>query len=183
MTAHRTICLGLATILLTARAIAQTAGADHELPEPQSVTVDQSLGAQRAAVMVRAARLFYAFWDTGDSTFAREAVSERFTDNTLPKGRPQGLAGLAFASRSFRAAVPDLRCTIEDLLVVGDKITARLTFTGTHRGRFMGRPPTEHRVRFLAIDILRVEDGRIVEDWHLEDNLTLMQQLVAVPEL
>jgi predicted ester cyclase len=183
MTAHRTICFGLATMLLTARAVAQTVGADHELPEPKSVTVDQSLGAERAAVMVHAARLFYAFWDTGDSTFAREAVSERFTDNTLPKGRPPGLGGLAVASRNFRAAVPDLRCTIEDLLVVGDKITARLMFTGTHRGRFMGRPPTGHRVRFLAIDILRVKDGRIVEDWHLEDNLTLMQQLGAVPEL
>jgi predicted ester cyclase len=133
--------------------------------------------------MVRTARLFYAFWDTGDTAFTREAVSERFADNTLPKGRPQGRAGLAFASRSFREAVPDLRCTVENLLVVGDKITARLTFTGTHTGTFGRRPATGHPIKFLAIDILRLEDGKIVEDWHLEDNLTLMQRLGVVPEL
>jgi predicted ester cyclase len=110
-------------------------------------------------------------------------VSQRFIDNTLPKGRPQGLAGLEYASRNFRAAVSDLRCTIEDLLVVGDKVTARLTFTGTHTGPFMGKPATGHQVKFLAIDVLRIENGKIVEDWHLEDNLALMQQLGVVPEL
>ena len=110
-------------------------------------------------------------------------MSQRFIDNTLPKGRPQGLAGLEYASRIFRAAVPDLRCTIEDLLVVGDKVTARLTFTGTHTGPFMGKPATGHQVKFLAIDVLRIENGKIVEDWHLEDNLALMQQLGVVPEL
>jgi predicted ester cyclase len=177
------ICGSLATTLLATSVAAQAAAGGRELPQPKSVTVDRSLGAARSEAMVRAARYFYAFWDTGDATFAREAVSERFIDNTLPKGRPQGRAGLEVASRNFRAAVPDLRCTIEDLLVVGDKVTARLTFTGTYTGTFMGKPGTGRPVKFLAIDILRVEDGRIVEDWHLEDNLTLMQQLGVVPEL
>jgi predicted ester cyclase len=76
--------------------------------------------------------------------------------------------------------VPDLHCTIEDLLVSGDKITTRLTFTGTHTGQFMGHPATGKTVRFLAIDILRIRGGRIVEDWHLEDNLTLLEQLGIV---
>jgi predicted ester cyclase len=67
--------------------------------------------------------------------------------------------------------------------VVGDKATARLTFTGTHAGTFMGKPATGRPVKFLAIDILRIEHGKIVEDWHLEDNLTFMQQLGVAPEL
>jgi predicted ester cyclase len=78
-------------------------------------------------------------------------------------------------------AVPDLQCTIEDLLVVGDKVTAHLTFTGTHKGEFMGSKPTGKPVKFIATDILHMKDGKIVEDWHLEDNLTLMQQLGVVP--
>jgi len=82
--------------------------------------------------------------------------------------------------RLFEVAVPDLHCTIEDLLVSGDKITARLLFTGTHKGEFMGHPATGKPVKFFAIDILRIRGGKIVEDWHLEDNLNLLEQLGAV---
>jgi predicted ester cyclase len=87
---------------------------------------------------------------------------------------------LFFASRAFRRTLPDLRCRIEDLLVSGDKVTARLTFTGTGKGEFMGHAATGRAVKFFAIDILRIRGGRIVEDWHLEDNLALLEQLGAV---
>jgi len=71
--------------------------------------------------MIKTARLFYAFWDTGNAEYASAAVDNDFRDNTLPAGRPQGPKGLL---QTFRSAVPDLRCTIKDLLVSGDKITA-----------------------------------------------------------
>ena len=150
------------------------------LPQPQSMTVDRSLSKEDAAQMIKTARLFYAFWDTGNADYASAVVDNNFRDNTLPEGRPQGPKGLLYASQTFRSAVPDLHCTIEDLLVSGDKITTRLTFTGTHTGQFMGHPATGKTVRFLAIDILRIRGGRIVEDWHLEDNLTLLEQLGIV---
>jgi predicted ester cyclase len=144
------------------------------------MTVDRSLSPADAAQMIKTARLFYAFWDTGNAEYASAAVDNRFRDNTLPEGRPQGPKGLLYASQAFRSAVPDLHCKIDELLVSGDKITARLTFTGTHKGEFMGHPATGKPVRFLAIDVLRIRGGRIVEDWHLEDNLTLLQQLGIV---
>ena len=65
-------------------------------------------------------------------------------------------------------------------LVSGDKVTARVLFTGTHKGEFMGHPATGKPVKFFAIDILRIRNGKIVEDWHLEDNLTLFEQLGVV---
>jgi predicted ester cyclase len=146
------------------------------LPQNESMTVDRCLSPADAAQMTRTARLFYAFWDTGNEDDASAAVDKDFRDNTLPDGRPQGPKGLLYASRTIRSAVPDLHCAIEDLLVSGDKVTARLLFTGTHTGEFMGHPATGKPVRFLAIDILRIRDGKIVEDWHLEDNLTLLEQ-------
>src|SRR6267142_6215339 len=103
-----------------------------------------------------------------------------FVTTRCREGRPQGPKGLLYASQTFRSAVPDLHCTIEDLLVSRDKITARLLFTGTHKGEFMGHPATGKPVKFFAIDILRIRGGKIVEDWHLEDNLTLLQQLGVV---
>src|ERR1700730_1478188 len=150
------------------------------LPEPKSMTVDRSLSKADAAQMIKTARMFYAFWDTGNAEYASAAVDNDFHDNTLPPGRPQGPRGLLYASQAFRRAVPDLHCKIEDLLVSGDKVTARLVFTGTHKGEFMGHPATGKPVRFSAIDVLRIRNGRIVEDWHLEDNLTLLQQLGVV---
>src|SRR5258706_8415998 len=173
---YSTIC-GLLLIALTLT-VAQAQG--PLLPKPESMTVDRSLSPADAAKMIKTARLFYAFWDTGNAEYASAAVDNDFRDNTLPTGRPPGPKGLLYASQTFRGAVPDLRCTIKDLLVSGDKITARLLFTGTHKGEFMGHPATGKPVTFFAIDILRIRSGKIVEDWHLEDNLTLLEQLGVV---
>jgi len=171
------IVFGLLAIV-SPKTVAQAQG--PSLPQPQSMTVDRSLSPADAAQMIKTARLFYAFWDTGNAEYASAAVDNRFRDHTLPEGRPQGPKGLLYASQAFRSAVPDLHCKIDELLVSGDKITARLTFTGTHKGEFMGHPATGKPVRFFAIDILRIRGGKIVEDWHLEDNLTLLEQLGIV---
>lgn len=47
---------------------------------------------------------------------------------------------------------------------------------------FLGKKPTGKPVHFFAIDVLHINDGKIVEDWHLEDNVTLLQQLGAIAE-
>ena len=99
------------------------------------MTIDPSLSKMEATEMVHAAQRFYAFWDTGKEELIPQTVTEKFFDNTLPKGRPQGIEGLKFAAQNFRKVVPDIHCEIEDLLVVGDKVTARLSFTGTHNGK------------------------------------------------
>jgi predicted ester cyclase len=176
-TSHWSLICGLLSIALTQTA-AQAQG--PLLPQPESMTADRSLSQADAAQMIQAARLFYAFWDTGNAEYASAVVDKDFRDNTLPEGRPQGPKGLLYASQTFRSAVPDLHCTIKDLLVSGDKVTARLLFTGTHKGEFMGHAATANVVRFFAIDILRIRGGKIVEDWHLEDNLNLLEQLGVV---
>lgn len=173
------ICIVIIGTVFTACSNTKTSTSKSEIqllkdmPEPKTMTIDPSLSQKEATAMIHAAQRFYAFWDTGNADLIPQTVTEKFFDNTLPKGRPQGPEGLAFAAKNFRKVVPDIHCEIEDLLVVGDKVTARLSFTGTHNGK---------PINFLAIDILRIKDGKITEDWHLEDNLTLMQQLGVVAE-
>src|SRR5258705_8864416 len=128
---HWSMMCGFLAILLTQTA-AQAQG--PPLPQPESMTVDRSLSKAGAEQMIKTARLFYAFWDTGNAEYASAALDNDFHDNTLPEGRPQGPKGLLYASQTFRSAVPDLHCKIVDLLVSGDNITARLLFTGTHKG-------------------------------------------------
>lgn len=156
---------------------------DDSLIQPKSITVDGSLDKDKAAQIVRAARLFYTFWNTGEHQYLTAVISPHFIDHTLPAGRPQGPEGPQFASNNFRKAVPDLKCEVEDLLVTGDKVTARLLLSGTFKGKFNNIPPTGKPVKFIAIDILHIQNGLLVEDWHLEDNLTLLQQLNAVKML
>ncbi|MFH9352203.1 ester cyclase [Kitasatospora sp. NPDC017646] len=148
-----------------------------DLVQPQALTVDRSIGARRAAQEVRLAQQLYTFWNTGQQRYLDAAISPRFRDDTLPPGRPQGPAGPLAASRTFRAAVPDLTCELSDVLVAGDKITARLVFRGHFTGTFNGVRGGGQSVEFNAIDIQHVGADKIVEDWHIEDNQTLLSQL------
>jgi len=74
-------------------------------------------------------------------------------------------------------AFPDFALSIEDVIAKGDKVTARLIYTGTHTGEVMGNPPTGNSTKYLAIQTHTIKDGKIVESWVLEDSLFLFQQL------
>lgn len=151
------------------------------LVQPGTVHIGRSTVEEARPVVLRAQQL-YAFWNTGDKQWLDRAVDDSFRDRTLPSGRPQGPSGPVFASKQFRTAVPDLKCALDDLYVVGDTFTARLTFTGHFTGTSNGVQGSGQPIDFGAIDIQHVgTDGRIVEDWHLEDNLTFMQQAGLVP--
>jgi hypothetical protein len=78
------ICALLA--IVPSQTAAQSQG--PPLPQPESMTVDRSLSKADAAQMIKTARLFYAFWDTGNAEYASAAVDRDFRDNTLPEGRP-----------------------------------------------------------------------------------------------
>lgn len=156
------------------------AQATASLPEPAHTVADRSIGKAQSAAMALAARRYFAFWNTGDERFARLALSPDFIDRTLPAGRPQGLDGPLFASKNFRAAVPDLTLEVQEMMLVGDRAVGRLRFTGHYTGSFQGKAGDGRPVDFIATDVYRIAHGRIAENWHLEDNLTLLQQLGAV---
>ena len=163
---------------------ALAASAADSLPVPKSVVTDRSIPASQREAMSLAARRYYAFWDTGDVLYANAVLAPDFVDRTLPPGRPQGPEGPVFASKNFRKAVPDLHVEVEEMLMVGDRVIGRLRFTGHFTGTFgngaAARQGDGRAIEFIATDIYRIANGRIVENWHLEDNLTLLQQLGAV---
>ncbi len=143
----------------------------QDIPVPARVvftTVNAQPGAAQQAEL-HGALLFYAGWNTGKAIYFRRALAPGFIDHTLPLGRPQGPAGPIFASAQFRKVVPNLRCAVEDVLIAGDEVTVRQRYTGTST---RGKP-----IDFAAIDILRMRNGVIIADWHLEDYATLNRQL------
>jgi predicted ester cyclase len=76
-----------------------------------------------------------------------------------------------------REAFPDLRVTVEDRIFGGDKIVARNTWSGTHRGAFLGVAPTGKQIAIRTIDIWRVDSGRLAEHWDVIDLGALEKQL------
>jgi predicted ester cyclase len=140
------------------------------------VIADRIPAAQREAT-VKAVRAFYDFWNTGDTALLYQAIAKNFTDHTLPPGRPQGPEGPAFASRQFRAAVPDLKVTVEKMIVADNYVTVHMNFTGHFTGIFGRTQGTGQPIAFIATDLVEVENGRITDNWHIEDNLTLLQEM------
>ncbi|WP_431635742.1 ester cyclase [Dyella sp. KULCS107] len=147
---------------------------------PAQITVAAVAAPAQRETLTTAARRYASFWNTGDEALARQALAPDFVDRTLPPGRAQGVQGALDASRTFRAAVPDLSCAVEQLIVAGDRVVAHLHFRGHFSGRFAGRQGRGQSVDFIATDIYRVAGGRIAENWHIEDNLTLLTQLGVV---
>jgi predicted ester cyclase len=82
----------------------------------------------------------------------------------------------------FRRGFPDVVSTIEDLIAEGDKVVARWRSRATHRGEYMGIPPTGKEVEFTGISVYRIEGGRIAESWNSEDQFGLLRQIGAVPQ-
>jgi predicted ester cyclase len=77
--------------------------------------------------------------------------------------------------------LPDLHMTVEDLIAEGDRVVIRDSITGTHRGEYMGIPPTGKTITYNEIFILRFAGGRIAETWGVVDVLSQLGQLGAIP--
>ncbi len=85
--------------------------------------------------MVHAAQRFMHFGIQVKRNLFRRLLLKIFSIIHCRKGEPQGMEGLKFAAQNFHKVVPNIHCEIDDLLVVGDKVTARLSFTGTHNDK------------------------------------------------
>ncbi len=109
-------------------------------------------------------------------------VAPNFVEHEDLTPFPQGREGVKQFFQALLNAFPDMQVTIDDLIAEGDKVVARSTMRGTHQGEFLGIPTTGKTINFEVIDILRYEDGKVVEHWGLTDNLSLLQQLGAIPE-
>jgi predicted ester cyclase len=141
------------------------------------LVVAASIPESQRDATVNAVQAFYEFWNSGDEADLKRAIAPTYTDHTLPSGRPQGPEGPAFASRQFRTAVPDLAVTIEKMIVANDYVTVHMKFTGHFTGKFGQTSGKGQSIQFIATDLVKVANGRITDNWHIEDNLTLLEQM------
>jgi steroid delta-isomerase-like uncharacterized protein len=125
---------------------------------------------------------FLEFINTASEKLAQELISPNAVFHV--PGRPEpmrGPAGYLAIIGMMRGGFPDIQWTLEEIVAEGDKVAARFTMRGTHRGTFFGVPPTGKTISVQAMNIYRLSGGQFVEEHGQPDMLGLLQQIGAVP--
>jgi steroid delta-isomerase-like uncharacterized protein len=125
-------------------------------------------------------RFFQEGPSKGNLAAAGELLSPNFSLHTPLPSAP-GIQGMKEIITACRAAFEHLDVTVEDMVAEGDKVAARFTACGTHKGSFMNLPPTGKPITMTGIEIFRIEDGKIAELWGEANLLGLRVQLGIVP--
>ena len=127
-------------------------------------------------------RRMYQLINAGDIG-AFEHLADNFVEHEITPGLDPTKEGVKTFFRMQLAAFPDLRMAAEDVIASGNKVVARVKYTGTNKGDFMSMTATGKRVDVQLIDMFLFDDkGRVSEHWGVMDALGLMQQLGAVPQ-
>ena len=113
-----------------------------------------------------------------DLSVVDNLVSADFIDHTRQTHGSESLK--QFLTMIFKS-FPDFHINIEDIIAEGDKVWILVkTNTGKHTGEFMGIAPTGKKLSTLAVDILRVVNGKIVEYRDVVDRLDFLNQLCII---
>jgi predicted ester cyclase len=80
----------------------------------------------------------------------------------------------------FHTGFPDFHGTIEDIVAEGDKVWIRVTYRGTHTGKYLGLAPTGKKITFTAVQIYRIVAGKVVERVSVSDSLNFLKQLDVI---
>ena len=125
-------------------------------------------------------RFFEEFCNGRRGELAEELVSEDYLSHGPQAPPAEGPDGVRERVAVYQEAL-DGHWNVEEIISTGDRVVARWTGTGTHRGELMGVQPTGRPISVDAISLFRIADGRIAEEWTVWDALGLLQQVGAVP--
>lgn len=128
-------------------------------------------------------RFVEELYSKGNTAIAGEMLAPSFVDHTAQPPIPPDRQGLLQDALQMRAAFPDLRITVDDMVIEGDKVAVLTTMSGTHEGEYYGVPipPSHKRATSRGITLVRFSDGKIAEWWSYADVLGWLQQLGAFP--
>ncbi len=133
------------------------------------------MGPEENKIVVR--RLVEDLFNTGELAIADEVLAEGYVDHSASFTEVPGRENIGLAVSGWLDAFPDTVSTARDLVAEGDTVAARWTTRATHRGEFMGVPPTGGEIEVTWYGVFRVSEGKIVDSWDTFNVVELMQQL------
>jgi steroid delta-isomerase-like uncharacterized protein len=85
---------------------------------------------------------------------------------------------------TVKELIPDLSAEIHNIYASGDLVVAEVTWTGTHTAAtFLDIPPTNKEFVLHSLNVRRFENGKVVEDWDVLDDLVFLQSIGYLPSL
>jgi len=122
-------------------------------------------------------RLYHSIWNQRRLEFIPLVIADTHAlgDPTV-SGRGVGPENYRRQVERFVTGLPDLRFDVEETVSEGEKLVVSWTITGTHRGEFLGVPPTNRKVSFSGITISHIREGKVIESTVIWDGLGLLEQ-------
>ncbi len=125
-------------------------------------------------------RYIEAVWDNENPEAIDDFLAPNYRRHRSPTSPPLTRDEQKALLIGFRQAFPDVRITVEEMIAEDDRIAFRSTMRGTHQGELLGLAPTGKQVEFSLLDVIRIENGKFVEQWGGPDIYDLLRQLGAV---
>lgn len=122
-------------------------------------------------------RLFAEVLNGGKLDLLDRMIGADYVEHNPAPGQAAGAAGVRARIETLRAAFPDLRFVLEDLVGEGEIVAARYHWQGTHQGAFLGVAPTQRRLTVRGMDFYRLHGGLVVEHWDNVDEFGMLTQL------
>jgi len=148
-----------------------------------ALALTTTLSAAAAADLAANKQLYRSYIEEMWNKRNPSAADRYLAPNTIehnPRLSP-GLEGRKRFVAAVLAGFSDYHAEIQEVMAEGDKVVARVLWTGTQDGPFLGRPATGNKLRFSTADFFRVENGKFAEHWDVVDSLPRAIALGLVP--
>ena len=108
-----------------------------------------------------------------------EVLADDFVAHGVGSGSagPDGMRQLV---ATWRTAFPDWQDHIDEMVAEGDLVVLKITARGTHDGPLLGIDPTGESVEWGMIEMIRLADGKITEQWGYSDFADVVRHLRKV---
>jgi len=139
------------------------------------MTISTTATDTNKALVRRAIGYNHGSADDGAEIFASDFVAH------MPAQPPMDRPAFERFVGAVAEGMPGYTYEVHDQIAQGDLVVNRITWRGVHSRAMAGVPPTGRSVELRGINMFRVQDGRVVEQWAELDMLGLLQQIGAIP--
>jgi len=122
-------------------------------------------------------RYYSELWNEWSTAAIEELISPSIVFRGSIGTAVNGIEEFKRYVNRIRAAFPDFHNHLDELIGEDDKVVARLTYTGTHRGELFGFSGTNKKITYSGIAIFQFREGRIVSGYVLGDTESLKRQI------
>ena len=121
-----------------------------------------------------------SYWDGKWNERRPEILDELQTPDVVYHGPSHTINGIEEYKKVYNSLLPatqDSRLEIKELIAEGNLVMSRINLVFKHADVLMGIPPTGNEISFDVFTVFRIDNGKIAEEWEMNDRLELMQQL------